>query len=55
MLFTRCGTPGFVAPEIANLKDKNVTYDNKCDIFSFGCVAHLLLLRKPAFYSKDYN
>ena len=24
-------------------------------MFSLGCVTHLLLLRKPVFYSKDYN
>lgn len=37
-LFPKCGTPGYVAPEVANL-DKNIfKYTNKCDIFSIGVI-----------------
>ena len=38
----RCGTPGFVAPEILNNKkyEKNCI----CDIFSAGIILHQLLL-----------
>ena len=32
LLFTRCGTPGYVAPEILNDKD----YNCKADLFSLG-------------------
>ena len=32
-LFRKCGTPGFVAPEVINVKG-NQTYNEKCDIFS---------------------
>ena len=42
-LFVRCGTPGFVAPEIANLKSKNeneVKYNSKVDVFSVGVIMH---------------
>ena len=43
ILFKRCGTPGFVAPEILSYKDENVTfYDEKCDIFSVGALLYLL-------------
>lgn len=40
-LFIKCGTPGFVAPEICNLKEGD-SYDEKCDLFSLGCVIHIL-------------
>lgn len=41
-LFVRCGTPGFVAPEVINIKDLNVTYDPVCDMFSLGIIFHIL-------------
>lgn len=41
-LFFRCGTPGFVAPEILNNKDENAHYTEKCDIFSLGVILHIL-------------
>lgn len=37
-LFKRCGTPGYVAPEI--LDDQDYTF--KCDIFSAGIVLFIL-------------
>lgn len=54
-LFTRCGTPGYVAPEIANLKEKDVAYDEKCDIFSFGVIMHMVLLGKILFNGSNFN
>lgn len=36
----KCGTPGFVAPEIINLK--NGKYGLESDIFSVGCVFYKL-------------
>jgi serine/threonine protein kinase len=36
--FPRCGTPGFIAPEIANLTNKKSKYGVKCDIFSLGAI-----------------
>ena len=49
VLFKRCGTPGFVAPEVLNFHDNDtVLYNNKCDIFSLGaifyCLYHFLFL-----------
>jgi calcium/calmodulin-dependent protein kinase I len=37
-LFTRCGTPGYVAPEI--LGDQN--YDFKVDVFSLGVILFIM-------------
>ena len=41
-LFSRCGTPGFVAPEVVNLKDPKGKYSCKCDLFSIGVILHIL-------------
>jgi calcium-dependent protein kinase len=35
-LFKKCGTPGFVAPEVFNACMK--MYNEKCDIFSAGII-----------------
>ena len=32
-----CGTPGYIAPEVFTATKEN-PYDEKCDIFSLGCV-----------------
>jgi serine/threonine protein kinase len=54
-LYTRCGTPGFVAPEIASLKNSIKVYDSICDVFSMGVVMHMLITGKSLFSSKNYN
>ena len=38
LLFKRCGTPGYVAPEI--LDDKK--YNEKVDVFSAGIILYIL-------------
>lgn len=50
-LFTRCGTPGYVAPEV--LHDK--VYDCKADIFSMGTIFYIMLTGKVPFSSKTYE
>ena len=39
-IFKRCGTPGYVAPEIL----MDLEYDTKVDIFSAGVVLYLLYI-----------
>jgi serine/threonine protein kinase len=48
-MFVRCGTPGYVAPEVVNLKDLKAKYQPICDLFSVGVIFHLLALRKSPF------
>ncbi|CAD8057202.1 unnamed protein product [Paramecium sonneborni] len=49
-LFQRCGTPGFVAPEI--LRDE--FYDFKVDVFSVGVIMYILITGEEPF-GGDYN
>ena len=44
-LYKRCGTPGYVAPEIVNAdaNDPNFRVNSKCDAFSVGVIMYLLL------------
>ena len=43
ILFKRCGTPGFVAPEVLNFDEKKFPfYNEKCDIFSVGVIFYIL-------------
>ncbi len=49
MLYKRCGTPGFVAPEILTYLDNEQFYNSKCDIFSVGVIFYLLLTGKQLF------
>ncbi len=38
--FGSCGTQGYIAPEVLTFDDKNghQPYDDKCDVFSAGCI-----------------
>jgi serine/threonine protein kinase len=37
-LFFRCGTPGYIAPEVLNITDPYEKYSEKCDVFSAGAI-----------------
>ena len=49
LLTLRCGSPGYVAPEIL----EDVGYGVQSDIFSAGVILHVLLTGRTAF--RDYN
>lgn len=44
----RCGTPGYIAPEIIEMRGHKHT-DVVCDVFSAGCVFHILLTNSYLF------
>ena len=46
-LLFKCGTLGFVAPEILLNNDQYKKYDSVCDVFSAGAIFHKLLLIFP--------
>lgn len=54
-LFVRCGTPGYVAPEIINIRDMSTKSDPICDVFSVGLIFHILLMGRPIFPGRTYN
>ena len=53
-LFFRCGTPGYVAPEIIALT-QSIHLEPTCDIFSLGAIFHILLTRFPLFPGVKYD
>lgn len=55
-LFKRCGTPGFVAPEVINApSNENIHYDPKCDVFSAGIIFYILIIGSSPFDGKSFQ
>ncbi|CAD8121920.1 unnamed protein product [Paramecium sonneborni] len=49
-----CGSPGFMAPEVIKCENnKDLTYNEKCDIFSLGCILYRLITNKPLFNGQN--
>jgi serine/threonine protein kinase len=40
---------------ISNVSDKKKSYDSKCDMFSFGIIAHMMLMGFNPLKGKNYN
>lgn len=53
-LFYRCGTPGYVAPEVCTL-EKGKKISAVCDIFSFGVIFHIFLTGRPLFAGRKFD
>ena len=47
----KCGTIGFIAPEIL----RGALYNHKVDVFSAGVVLYIFLTGKPLFTGKSFN
>jgi len=50
-LYGRCGTPGYVAPEILSV-GVNIGYENKVDVFSLGVTMYILLCGYEPFFGE---
>lgn len=55
-LFKRCGTPGYVAPEVINAPSNvNIHYSPKCDVFSVGVIFYIMITQKSPFDGKSFK
>lgn len=56
-LFKRCGTPGYVAPEVINAdkEDKNLRFSSKSDVFSAGIIFYFMLTGKIPYDGKSFS
>ena len=57
-IFKKCGTPGYIAPEVFKYDPKSspTFYDDKCDVFSAGCILFYMynFIYKIFNYFKGY-
>ncbi|CAD8136175.1 unnamed protein product [Paramecium octaurelia] len=53
-LFPKCGTPGYVAPEILSTRSDQ-RYNCKVDIFSAGCIFYKLLTGHSLFMGSNFD
>jgi serine/threonine protein kinase len=55
LMSTRCGTPGYVAPEVLSQevsRGELRRYGTSCDMWSVGVIVYILLSAAPPFYGK---
>lgn len=55
-IYKKCGTPGFVAPEILKANaEENTRLTPKCDVFSAGVIFYTLITGVSPFQSNNVN
>eukprot|EP00744_Colponema_vietnamica_P005054 GILI01007444.1.p1 GENE.GILI01007444.1~~GILI01007444.1.p1 ORF type:complete len:482 (-),score=107.47 GILI01007444.1:105-1550(-) len=55
---TCCGSPSYIAPEVINvgyLRTQKDPYDGKCDVWSLGVIAYILLSGKMPFHGRNFK
>ncbi|CAD8212932.1 unnamed protein product [Paramecium pentaurelia] len=52
---SKCGTPGYIAPEILNFDTKINEYNEKCDIFSLGVIFYKMLTQNDLFNGSNHD
>lgn len=57
LLFRRCGTPGFIAPEVVNFDREKDTAEKceNCDIYSAGVIFFFMLLGRLPFQGESFK
>ena len=51
LLYLRCGSPGYVSPELLN----DLGYDCQADVFSAGVIMYVMLTGRPLFRGDNPN
>ena len=48
-IFKKCGTPGYIAPEVFGYdhKSPDTAYNASCDVFSAGCIFYYMYVSFP--------
>ena len=53
-IFVRCGTPGYIAPEILAITDRgNAEFTPKSDVFSAGVILYEMIFGAELFQAGD--
>jgi len=56
-IFNKCGTPGYIAPEIFKYDQnkESTAYNDRCDVFSAGCILYYMLFGSPLIKGKKIS